>query len=93
MIGEFRAPQSGAPTTFVQLAGVFFLFMAMAGMILAWKWDMTGALISLAALVLHISVVRNRTYAVIWLAAIPGVLYIADWLLRRFRPSAGTTAH
>jgi len=28
-------------------------------MILAWKWDLTGALIALAALVLHISLVRD----------------------------------
>jgi hypothetical protein len=68
------------------------LFIAVAGMILAWKWDLTGALIALAALVLHISLVRDRTYAVVWLATIPAVLYLADWLLRRSRTPARNTA-
>ena len=91
MVREFMAPQSGPPTTFIDWAGIVLLFIAVAGMILAWKWDITGALISLAALVLHISLVRNRTYAVIWLAAIPGVLYLADWLLRRSKTPARTS--
>jgi hypothetical protein len=91
MFGEFLAPQSGPPSGFVETAGVALLFIAVAGMILAWKWDLTGALISLAALVLHISLVRDRTYVVIWFAAIPGVLYLAGWLLRRFRTPARTT--
>jgi len=41
--------------------------------------------------VLHISLVRDRTYAAIWLAAIHAAPYLADWLLRRFRRPARTT--
>jgi hypothetical protein len=91
MVGEFLAPQSGTRTNLVECAGIVLLLISVGGMILAWKWDMTGALISLAALVLHISLVRNRTYAVVWLAAIPGALYLTDWLLRRPRNSARIT--
>ena len=82
ILGEFLAPQSGPPSGFIEWAGVVLLFVAVAGMILAWKWDLTGALIALAALVLHVSVVRNRSYAVIWFAAIPAALYVANWLLQ-----------
>jgi hypothetical protein len=91
ILGEFLAPQSGPPSGFIEWAGVVLLFVAVAGMILAWKWDLTGALIALAALVLHVSVVRNRSYAVIWFAAIPAALYVANWLLRRFWTPARTT--
>ena len=91
LVREFLAPQSGPPSGFVKWAGVLLLFIAVAGMILAWKWDLTGALIALAALVLHISLVRDRTYAVVWLATIPAVLYLADWLLRRSRTPARNT--
>ncbi|MGB9457660.1 MAG: hypothetical protein WCB12_16540 [Bryobacteraceae bacterium] len=91
LVREFLAPQYGPPVSAVEWAGVAFLLIAAAGMVLAWKWGLTGALISIAALVLHISVVRNRTYAVIWFAAIPLVLFVADWLLHRLRPPARTT--
>jgi hypothetical protein len=92
LAGEYMAPQSGPPASWVDWVGAGLLLIAVAGMILAWKWDLTGALISLAALVLHISVVRNRTYAVIWLAAIPAALFLADWFLRRPRQAAPTPA-
>jgi hypothetical protein len=91
LVREFLAPQSGPPSSWVDWAGTVLLLIAIAGLVLAWKWGMTGALIAVAALVLHISLVRDRTYAVIWLAAIPAALYLADWLLRRFRSPARTT--
>jgi hypothetical protein len=91
--GEFMRPTSGPPSRFVEWGGIILLLIAVAGMILAWKWELTGALISLAALVLHVSLVRYHTYVVIWLAAIPGVLYLADWLLRRFWTATPTDTH
>ena len=91
LVREFLAPQSGPTSGFVEWAGIVLLLIAMAGLILAWKWDITGALIALAALGLHISLVRNRTYADIWLAAIPAVLYLADWVLRRLQRPRTTT--
>ncbi|HEY1184380.1 MAG TPA: hypothetical protein VGE89_09350 [Bryobacteraceae bacterium] len=91
VVREFLAPQSGPPSGLVDWLGIVLLLIAVAGMVLAWRWGLAGALIALAALVLHISLVRDRTYAVIWLAAIPAVLYLADWLLRRPRTPARTT--
>ena len=90
---EFLAPQSGPPSRLVDWAGAILLFVAVVGLILAWKWDFTGALIALAALVLHVSLVRYHTYAVIWFGAIPAVLYLADWVLRRLAPPAPTDTH
>jgi hypothetical protein len=92
MIKEFLAPQSGPASGFAEWAGISLLLVAVAGMLLAWKWDLTGALIALAALVLHVAVVRHRSYDVMWFAAVPAVLYLANWLLRRFRtPPSATT--
>jgi len=93
LAGEYLRPTSGPVSPFVEWGGPILLLTAAAGMILAWKWELTGALISLAALVLHVSLVRFHTYVVIWLAAIPGVLYLADWLLRRLQPPAPTDTH
>lgn len=91
VLGELLAPQSGPSTSVMDWTSIVLMLVAVTGLILAWKWDITGALIALAAMVLHISLVRNRTYAVIWLAAIPAALYLADWLLHRLRASAKTT--
>ncbi len=91
LVQEFLAPEYGPPAGFVEWVGVVLLLVAAAGMILAWKWGLTGALISIAALVLHISVVRNRTYAVIWFAVIPGVLFLVDWVMHRPRTAARST--
>lgn len=90
VVNEFLRPHSGPTTPFVEWGDIALLFIAVAGVIMAWKWELTGALIALAALVLHVSLVRYHTYAVIWLAAIPAALYLADWLLRRFLPPAPT---
>jgi len=85
VLGELLAPQSGPSSNLMDWTSIALMLIAIAGLALAWKWDITGALIALAAMVLHVSLVRNRTYAVIWLAAIPAVLYAADWVLRRPR--------
>jgi len=82
--GEFLRPYAGPTTQFAQWADIGLLITALAGVVLAWKWELTGALIALAALVLHVALVHYHTYAPIWLAAIPAALYLADWLLRRF---------
>jgi len=90
VVSEFLRPHSDPSSPFVEWADVVLLVTALAGVLLAWKWELTGALVALAALVLHVSLVRYHTYAVIWFAAIPAVLYLADWLLRRFHPPEHT---
>ena len=69
-----------------------FLLMAamMLGLVVAWRWELIGALVSLAALVGFYVVewVVNGKIAGGFLAlfAVPGVLYVLDVMLRRPAP-------
>jgi hypothetical protein len=67
--------------------GMVLLFGAIVAMVLAWKWEFPAALISLLALGAFAAVVHARRYDVLILAAIPNVLYLLDWKLRRFHPA------
>ena len=64
-------------------AGMLFLFGAIAAMVLAWKWEFPGALISLFALGAFAVVVHINRYGVLAILAIPNVLFLLDWTLRR----------
>jgi hypothetical protein len=68
---------------FREWTGMVLLLGAVAAMLLAWKWEFPGALISLLALVAFAVVVHMRRYDVLAIAAIPNVLFLVDWMLRR----------
>jgi hypothetical protein len=63
--------------------GMVLLFGCIAGMLLAWKWELPGALLSLCALGAFAAVVHMNRYDVLIVAAIPNVLFLLDWKLRR----------
>jgi len=84
VLGEFFPhPHSGPPTHFREWAGIVLLTSAMAAMLAAWKWELAGALASLVALAAFVVVVRMQNYEVVAVAVIPGLLFAADWVLRR----------
>jgi len=68
---------------FWEWVGMVLLFGAVAGMLLAWKWEFPSALISLLALVAFAAVVHMQRYDVLVIAAIPNILFLLDWKLRR----------
>ncbi|MGP8245137.1 MAG: hypothetical protein ACLQVN_11545 [Bryobacteraceae bacterium] len=80
--GEIFEPHSGAPPTPVEWVAIACLVMAVLGMLVAWKWELPGALISLCSLGAFVTMVRMRSYGPIFLMAIPGVLFLVDWILR-----------
>jgi hypothetical protein len=82
LAGEFINPHSGPPTQFREWAGIVLLIAAIIGMLAAWKWELPGALLSLLTLAAFIPVVGMHRYDVVVFAAIPGILYLGDWLLR-----------
>ena len=84
VLGEFTHPHSGPPTQLREWAGILLLTSATVGIVLAWKWELPGALLSLAALAAFIPVARIHRYDVVAVADIPGVLFLLDWLLRHF---------
>jgi hypothetical protein len=53
-------------------------------LLLAWMWELPGALISLGCLAVFVSVIRMGKYGPIVVMAVPGLLYVTDWLVRRF---------
>jgi hypothetical protein len=76
---------------FREWVGMVLLFGAVAGMLLAWKWEFTAALTSLLALGAFAAVVHINRYDVLAIAAIPNVLFLLDWGLRHFH-STGMSA-
>jgi len=64
---------------------MLLLFAAIIGMLLAWKWELRSALISLFALGAFAGVVHMQNYGVLAFVALPNVLFLLDWKLRRSR--------
>ena len=59
------------------------LIGAIAAMLLAWIWERPAALISIFALGGFAGVVHMRRYDVLVVLAIPNILFLMDWKLRR----------
>ena len=80
--GEMVFTHTGVPTRLAEWC-TFVLFTAgMAGIVLAWKWELPGALLSLACLALFGRLVQLKTYGPVVIAAVPALLFVADWLVR-----------
>jgi uncharacterized membrane protein YoaT (DUF817 family) len=61
------------------------LFGAVVAIVLAWKWELSAALMSLFASGAFAAVVHIRRYDVLVIAAIPNILFLIDWKLRHQR--------
>jgi hypothetical protein len=87
--GEMLDPHSGPPSSFREWAGIVLFICSIAGMLLAWRWELTGAAFSLATLAVFLFVVRITRYDIVAIAAVPGILFFGDWVVRRLeRPEA-----
>ena len=67
---------------FREWVGMVLLLGAVVGMLLAWRWELPSALISLFALVAFAAVVHMQNHVVLAIAAIPNILFLLDWKLR-----------
>lgn len=86
LAGEVFSPHSGPPSNLREWFGLALITLACIGMVLAWRWEFHGAIISLAALVGFAAVIAEQDMFLITGAiSIPPVLYLMDWLLRRIR--------
>jgi hypothetical protein len=83
--GEIASPHSGPPTQLREYAGIALLTIAIFGALSAWKWELPGALLSLVTLTLWTYLVHMHRWGVVVVIAVPGVLFVADWFLRRER--------
>lgn len=85
VLGEPKGPLPSIHSR--EFAGMALLFGAIAAMVVAWKWEFPAALISLVALGAFAAVVHIRGYAVLAILAIPNILFLLDWTLRRSHPT------
>jgi hypothetical protein len=65
-------------------AGIVLVTSAIVAMLVAWRWELAGALLSLAALGAFVVMVRMSNHAVVAVVASPGLLFAAGWVLRRW---------
>lgn len=90
LAGEIFTPHSGPPSGWREWTGIALMAVAVLAPLLAWKWELPGALLSLAALAAFVAVVHFRNYGVLWVMAMPGVLFLLDFALqRRLRRASG----
>ena len=82
LAGESLSPYSPPPADFREWSGIGLLLATIVGMLAAWKWVLPGAILSLLALAAFVPVAGIHSYGLVGFAAIPGILYLADWLLR-----------
>jgi len=81
VLGEPLEPLGGIrPQEWV---GMVLLFGAIVAMLLAWKWEFPAALISLFAIGAFAAVVGMRRFDVLFVLAVPNLLFLLDWKLRR----------
>ncbi len=81
--GEMLSPHSNPPSQLREWVGILLLASTCAGMLLAWRWELPGALLSLASLAAFTAFIAFRRHTVHMVLALPGLLFIADWLLSR----------
>ncbi len=89
LTGEMLNPFAGPLSSFPDWAGILLLILSITGMLLAWKWELSGALFSLASLVAFVVVVGIGRYDIVAMTAIPGFLFLADWGVRHRGAASG----
>jgi hypothetical protein len=75
------------PLTLPAWAQIIFLALAliMVGILIAWRWEFAGGVLSLAGFCLGIVPLNNSPRGLTWFyfaLALPGVLYVTSALLR-----------
>lgn len=83
--GEIFYPHSGPPVHSREWTGIGLLLLAIAGMLAAWKWELRGALLSIAAVACFVFVAGLNRYDVIAALFAPGGLFLTDSLIRTTR--------
>lgn len=91
-LGEFFQPHSGPPLGAKEWTGIVLLATCCVGMVVGWRHELAGALLSLIALNALAFIVPFWQYTVLFIISIPSFLYLADWLLEHNTPQAGRHA-
>ena len=83
VLGHALQPDSGAPAAVREWLGIALLSICCLAVVISWHWQLLGAVLSLAALLSFVIVIRFTDLLLIAALAGPGVLYLLDWLAHR----------
>lgn len=81
--GELLNPHSGPPSGWREWTGLALMTVSVLSLIPAWRWEFSGGLVSLVALAAFAAIVPFQEAMILVAMAVPGALFLADWLLRR----------
>ena len=95
VIGDITQPPSDQPSVLIvwdRMDLNILMAGTCIGMLIAWRWELSGTITSLASLLAYKLLAHMGDHTVLVILAVPGILYLADWLLRRpraLRPVSG----
>ncbi len=74
--GEVIHPHATAPSTWREWTGIALCSIACLAPLACWRWPLPGAALSLAALAAFAAVVRFSRYDVLFVLAVPALLFL-----------------
>jgi hypothetical protein len=93
LAGEILTPHSGPPSTLIEWTGIVLITATCLGMLLAWRWELPGAALSLVSLIAFALLIRMGPHTVLYVLAVPGTLFLADAILRKAGAPHSSVAH
>jgi hypothetical protein len=82
MTGEILSSPSGGPPNLREWTGMALVCVTIAGMLAAWKFEASGALLSLASLAAFVFLENMRRDGVVAVLAAPGTTFLIDVVFR-----------
>jgi hypothetical protein len=82
VIGDLLQPHATGPSTFLEWTSIVLMTTVCFALLVAWRWEWQGAVVSLMALVLVAFLIRGSStfHLALLVMALPGMLYAVDWL-------------
>ena len=81
--GEIVTPHAPPPSNGREWAGIALCSISCLAPLACWRWPREGAALSLAALAAFAAVVQFSRYDVLLVIAMPALLFLLDWVVRR----------
>jgi hypothetical protein len=84
--GEISTPHGAPPAHWREWLGIALCSVACLAPLACWRWQAEGAAVSLSALGAFAAIVRFSRYDVLLVIAMPALLFLMDWVMRRTPP-------
>lgn len=83
LASELITPHAAPPSHWREWTGIVLCSIACLAPLACWRWQLEGAALSLAALAAFTAVVQFSRYDVLLVIAMPALLFLLDWVIRR----------